>query len=67
MRTNIEIGEELMNQALSISGLRTKKEVVEQALIELIQNRSCRNLADIRGKIQFVDDYDYKATRRSDL
>lgn len=63
MRTNIEIDDSLMEKAVAISGLKTKKEVVERALIEFVANRSRKDLRDLRGKIQFADDYDYKAMR----
>jgi Arc/MetJ family transcription regulator len=65
MRTNIEISDDTMKEALFVSGFRTKREVVEQALKEFIQNRSRKNLADIRGTIRFSDGYDYKETRES--
>ena len=63
MRTNIEIDDSLMQKAMDISGLKTKKEVVERAMIEFVANRSRKDLKDLRGKIQFADDYDYKAMR----
>ena len=63
MRTNIEIDDSLMEKAVAISGLKTKKEVVERALIEFVANRSRKDLRDLRGKIQFANDYDYKAMR----
>jgi len=37
MRTNIEIDDELMRQALAASGLRTKRAVVEEALRLLLR------------------------------
>ncbi|NLN87574.1 MAG: type II toxin-antitoxin system VapB family antitoxin [Syntrophomonadaceae bacterium] len=63
MRTNIEIDDSLMQKAMDISGLKTKKEVVERAMIKFVANRSRKDLRDLRGKIQFADDYDYKAMR----
>jgi Arc/MetJ family transcription regulator len=66
MRTNIEINDETMKEALLVSGFRTKREVVEQALKEFIHSRSRKNLADIRGTIRFSDGYDYKAARKND-
>jgi Arc/MetJ family transcription regulator len=54
-----------MQQALVISGLKTKKEVVEQAVTEFVQRRTRKDLADLRGKIQFADGYDYKAAREN--
>jgi Arc/MetJ family transcription regulator len=65
MRTNIEINDEMMKQAFLVSDLKTKREVVEQALAEFIQNRTRKNLADLRGKIHFADSYDYKTARGS--
>ena len=63
MRTNIEIDEETMEQAFLVSGLKTKREIVGQALKEFVSSRMCKNLGDLRGKIEFTEGYDYKATR----
>ena len=63
MRTNIEIDEETMKQAFSVSGFKTKKEIVEQALKEFVRNRTRKDLTDLRGKIRFADGYDYKTAR----
>ena len=63
MRTNIVIDDSLMQRAMSVSQLKTKKDVVEKALEELIISYSRKNLMDLRGQIQFMDDYDYKALR----
>ena len=63
MRTNIDIDEETMKLAFSVSDFKTKKEIVEQALKEFVRNRTHKNLADLRGKIRFADGYDYKDAR----
>ena len=63
MRTNIEIDEETMEQAFLVSGLKTKREIVGQALKEFVSSRMCKNLGDLRGKIEFTEGYDYKVTR----
>lgn len=63
MRTNIVIDDALMQRALEASGYKTKKEVVEKALMEFVDRRTRKDLRDLRGKIQFADDYDYKAMR----
>lgn len=64
MRTNIVIDEEIMRTAMEVSGIRTKKGVVEQALQEFVARRTRKNLAELRGKIQFADDYDYTVHRK---
>lgn len=63
VRINIDIDDNLMKQALQISGLKTKKDVVEQAMFEFIERRTRKDLRDLRGNIKFADDYDYKAMR----
>ena len=64
MRTNIEINDELMRKAKEVSGLNTKKEVVEEALRVLIQEKTKPDLRDLRGKFEFADDFDYKELRK---
>ncbi len=49
MRTNIEIDDVLMRDALAASGARTKREVVEEGLRTLIQIRGQRRLLELRG------------------
>ena len=65
MRTNIVIDENLIKEALKISGLKTKKEVVNLALKEFVENRRRKNLMEMKGKIQFDENYDYKKMRES--
>jgi len=63
MRTNIVLDEDLVEEALRLSGAKTKKELVREALREFVENRKRRNLLDLAGKIKFVDKYDYKRLR----
>jgi len=63
MRTNIVLDDILMKKAMEASGLKTKKEVVEKALIEFVERRTRKNLKELAGKIKFADGYDYKAIR----
>ena len=63
MRTNIDLEDKLVEEAFSLTGLRTKKELVHLALRELIKSRKKKNLFDLSGQIQFSDDYDYKKLR----
>jgi len=65
MRTNVVIDDELINEAIRLSGLKTKKDVISFALNELVATRKRRNLLEIEGKIMFRDDYDYKAMREN--
>jgi len=65
MRTNIDIDDKLMAKAMKASRLetKTKRAVVEEALQMLVNSRARERLRDFRGKVQFWDDYDYKAMR----
>lgn len=63
MRTNIVIDSNLMEQAMRVSGLSTKKEVVNRALLEFVQRHTRKDLAELQGKIRFAEEYDYKAKR----
>lgn len=56
MRTNIEIDDRLMRQAMRSSGARTKRAVVEEGLRLLIQTRSQRGIRRLRGKVTWQGD-----------
>ncbi len=50
MRTNIDLDDELMAQAMEATGLKTKKDTVEEALRRLVENsRRRRALDNLRG------------------
>jgi Arc/MetJ family transcription regulator len=63
MRTNVVIDDKLIQEALRLSKLKTKKEIIHKALEEFIQNRKRLDLREVRGKIQFAEGYDYKKMR----
>ena len=56
MRTNIEIDDRLMRDTLKVTGLRTKREVVELALRELLRLRRQTDLKKLRGKFHWEGD-----------
>jgi Arc/MetJ family transcription regulator len=61
MRTNIDIDDRLMRQAMRSSGARTKRAVVEEALRLLVQTKSQSSIRRLRGKIAW--DGDLNASR----
>ena len=61
MRTNIDLDDQLVEEAMQVSGAKTKKEVVNLALRELVKAKSKRSILDLAGQIEFVDGYDPKA------
>lgn len=64
-RINIELDEELIAQAMKLTGAKTKREVVETALRELVRAKSRRDLTELSGKISFFEGYDHKKLRRT--
>jgi len=56
MRTNIVIDDKLMEAALQITGLTTKKDVVDEALKLLVQVRKQGNLKKLKGKLKWEGD-----------
>jgi len=69
MRTNIVLDDDLVEQAFALTGVRTKRALVQLALQELVEHRRRRDLTELAGKLRFRDDFDHKAlreTRRGD-
>ncbi|MGA6986369.1 MAG: type II toxin-antitoxin system VapB family antitoxin [Terriglobales bacterium] len=53
MRTNIDIDDELMRQAMRLGGIDTKRATVEAALRLFIQTRSQVGMRRFRGKVKW--------------
>ena len=62
MRTNIVIDDQLMTQALTLSGLKTKKATVEEALRLLISLKSQASIRMQRGKLRWEGDLETMRT-----
>ena len=58
MRTNIEIDNNLMNEAIKISGLKTKKETVELGLKTLVRLKKQENIRRFRGQLEWTGNLD---------
>jgi len=58
MRTNIIIDDDLMNEAMKITRLKTKKAVVEAGLNLLIQLQKQKQIKWLRGKLAWEADLD---------
>jgi hypothetical protein len=65
MITNIDIDETLVAQAMEVSGARTKREVVDRALREMVARAKRPRLRDVWGMAgpdTFWPDYDPKTS-----
>ena len=58
MRTNIVIEDDLMEEALKVSGLKTKREAVEEGLRLLVQTRRQKRIKRLRGKLRWEGSLD---------
>ena len=58
MRTNVEIDDKLMADALKACGARTKREAVELGLKTLLQVGRQAQVRRLKGKVNWVGDLD---------
>jgi Arc/MetJ family transcription regulator len=64
VRTNIVIDDDLMNDALKATGLKTKKEAVELGLKTLIRLKKQEDIKALRGKLKWEGDLEEMRTAR---
>jgi hypothetical protein len=63
MATNLSLDPTLIDEALKVSGERTKKAAVTRALEEFIARHKQKNLLDLMGKLEWSESFDYKTER----
>ena len=63
MATNLAIDSELLNEALKVGGLKTKKDTVNLALKEFVNRHRQSEIIDLFGKMDPDPQYDYKKGR----
>jgi Arc/MetJ family transcription regulator len=51
MRTNIELDDTLVNQAIKLSKLKTKREVVQEALKHYVAFMKKKELLNLKGRV----------------
>lgn len=64
MATNLSIEPDLLDKALEVSGEKTKKAVVTQALVEYIARRESVRIKELFGQLEWDAEFDYKSERR---
>lgn len=62
MRTNIDIDDQLMEDALKASGAKTKREAVELGLKTLVQLRAQEQMRELKGRVTWEGDLDASRT-----
>jgi Arc/MetJ family transcription regulator len=63
MPTNLALDDTLLNEALVIGHLKTKKDTVTMALKEFIAKRKQFRILELAGSIEYDETYDYKSMR----
>jgi Arc/MetJ family transcription regulator len=58
MRTNIDIDENLLAEAMALTGARTKRQAVEEGLETLVRLQKQREILKLRGKLKWEGDLD---------
>ena len=56
MRTNIVLDDQLVREAMRVSGLKTKRAVVEAGLRLLVQTKAQAGMRRLRGKVAWQGD-----------
>ena len=63
MATNLALDDRLLEKALKIGGLKTKKDTVNAALKEFVERRKQKEIIALFGSMPNDADYDYKKAR----
>lgn len=64
-RTNIEIDDDVLEEARRLTGLTTKRETVDYALRELVARQRRRDLLNLRGRVRWEGDLEASRTGRN--
>ena len=64
MRTNIVLDEGLVSRAKELTGLKTKKAIVDEALRCLVRQREQQSIRALRGKLRWEGDLDQMRANR---
>jgi Arc/MetJ family transcription regulator len=64
MRTNIEIDDKLMKEAMRSANTKTKRETVETALRMLVRLKRQEGIRRLRGKVKWEGNLDELRTSR---
>jgi len=56
LRTNIELDEKLVDEAMKLTEKKTKKELVNFALQELVSKIKRKKILELEGKVEWTGD-----------
>ena len=58
IRTNVVVDKDLINEALALSGLGSRRELIHHALEELVRRKKQQQLLKLQGKVVWEGDLD---------
>lgn len=64
MATNLDIDQTLLVEAQRVGRKKTKKDTVNEALLEYVQRRKQREIVSLFGQVVYEEGHDYKSERR---
>ncbi len=67
MKSNITLDNNLLIEAFKYANVKTEKELIILALKEFIISHKNYDIKNLKGKIEFIEDYDYKKMREGKL
>jgi Arc/MetJ family transcription regulator len=66
MRTNIVLDDKLVEKGMNYTGIRTKKDLVNFALRELIRRKERKKILSLKGKLRWEGNLDEMRSSRFD-
>lgn len=63
-RTNIELNDEILKEAIKLTDIKTKKELVNYALEELVKRFRRKKMLELEGKVKWKGNLDEMRTSR---
>ncbi len=67
MAINVTVDDKLIDEARKLGEHGNEKEAMATALEDYVRHRGQLKILDLFGKVDYYDDYDYKAARRGKL
>ncbi|ACI20877.1 type II toxin-antitoxin system VapB family antitoxin [Thermodesulfovibrio yellowstonii] len=57
-RTNIELDEKILKEAMELTKMKTKKDVINFAISELVKKLKRKKILELEGKVQWEGNLD---------
>jgi Arc/MetJ family transcription regulator len=58
MRTNIVLDIPLIEEAMALTGIKTRRELVQRAVADLVRRQKQHDLKKLKGTVEWIGDLD---------